>query len=306
MSEAYHRVLLLFVDGVGLAAASADNPLSTAATPHLRSLLGGPLTLESVTRRDGLVLTPIDANLGVEGRPQSATGQTALFTGVNAPRLLGRHVTGFVGPRLKSILEGGNLFHSAARRGWSVTFANAYRPPRQHEGRRPISVTTYSLEVAGLPRRGLAELREGLAVTWDIVRDRFAEGVEGGLDAVTPEEAGVHLAELGKRHRLTVFETFLTDLAGHARFGLEPGEAIGRVDGLLGGLLAARTGDLTVVLTSDHGNLEDATTRVHTRNPVPLLAVGPAAGHFAGARTLLDVTPRILAALSGGRPLAPS
>jgi hypothetical protein len=306
MSEAYHRILLLFVDGVGLAPASADNPLATVPAPTLRSLLGGPLTLESVSRREGLVLTPIDANLGVEGRPQSATGQTALFTGVNAPRLLGRHVTGFVGSRLKAILRGGNLFHSARRRGLSVTFANAYRPPRPEDRRRPVSVTTYSLEVAGLPRRGLPELRAGYAVTWDIVRDRFAEGVDGGVDLVEPEEAGGHLAALTSRHRLTVFETFLTDLAGHARFGMEPGEAVRRVDGLLGGLLAAAPEDLTVVLTSDHGNLEDGTQRVHTRNPVPLLAVGPAAHHFVEARTLLDVTPRILACLSGRPPLVPS
>ena len=38
---------------------------------------------------------PIDAALGIEGLPQSATGQTALFTGVNAPQLVGMHISAF-------------------------------------------------------------------------------------------------------------------------------------------------------------------------------------------------------------------
>lgn len=294
MKRAYHRFLLLFVDGIGLAPATTDNPFAAAPTPALRQLLDGPLTLESTTQRDDLVLAAIDACLGVEGRPQSATGQTALFTGVNAPRLLGRHVTGFVGPRLKAILEGGNLFSWARQRHRSVTFANAYRPPRPSDGRRPISVTTYSIQVAGLARRGLAELVAGEAVTWDIVRDRFGEGLAGPLPTVEPEEAGRHLAAITAAHDLTVFETFLTDLAGHRRFGLEAGEAIARLDGLLAGLRETAPDDLTIVLTSDHGNLEESSSKIHTFNPVPLLAFGPAARRFADARSILDVTPRLL------------
>jgi 2,3-bisphosphoglycerate-independent phosphoglycerate mutase len=292
MKAAYHRLLLIFADGVGLAAASEGNPFAVAPSPALRGLLGGPLTLESRTSRERLLLTGLDACLGVDGLPQSATGQTALFSGVNAPRLLGRHVTGFVGPRLEAVLESGNLFLEASRRGHSVTFANAYRPPGR---RRTASVTTRSLEIAGLPRRSLEELVAGRAVAWDIVRDRFGAALDGALPTVTPRQAGRHLGAIASRHELTVYETFLTDLAGHRRDGLEPAEAVRRLDGLIGGVLAGAGPELTVLLTSDHGNLEDAATRSHTRNPVPLLAVGPAASRFRGATSILDVTPRILA-----------
>ena len=71
----------------------------------------------------------------------------------------------------------------------------------------------------------------------------------------------------------------------------------------MGGLLAALSETdsggpgVTVVLTSDHGNLEDGTHTLHTRNPVPLLAVGPAAGRFADLERLDQVAGRILQVL---------
>jgi phosphopentomutase len=69
-------------------------------------------------------------------------------------------------------------------------------------------------------------------------------------------------------------------------------------DAMLGGLLAAwdDTRGL-VLLTSDHGNLEEAAHTSHTRNPVPLLAVGPDAGAFADLSRIDEVTPRLLARL---------
>ncbi|MDO9170716.1 MAG: hypothetical protein Q7W29_02680, partial [bacterium] len=53
-----------------------------------------------------------------------------------------------------------------------------------------------------------------------------------------------------------------------------------------------------VLLTSDHGNLEDLSTRSHTRNPVPLLAWGPGAATLLARCTRLDeVTPALLSLL---------
>ena len=45
---------------------------------------------------------------------------------------------------------------------------------------------------------------------------------------------------------------------------------------------------------SDHGNIEDMSTRGHTRNMVPLIAVGPGAEEIkTNASSLVDITPRI-------------
>ena len=53
----------------------------------------------------------------------------------------------------------------------------------------------------------------------------------------------------------------------------------------------------TLLITSDHGNVEDVSHTQHTRNPVPLVVRGWAAPYFAEARDLTDVTPCIVDAL---------
>ena len=113
VKEPRTRILFIFVDGVGLAPSGTDNPLSQVPMPYLDELLGGPMVLSgdqsdsvggrshAILAHNGLVLRAVDACLGVPGLPQSATGQTALFTGVNAPALVGDHITAFPTQRLK-------------------------------------------------------------------------------------------------------------------------------------------------------------------------------------------------------------
>lgn len=304
-ADAPQRILLLFVDGVGLAPASAENPLATARTEALIGLLGGPLTIEQAGTEasESTVLVPIDACQGVDGLPQSATGQTTLFTGHNGPAAMGRHVTAFPGSQLRAILAEHSLFLQARRRGFDSTFANAFSE-RYHEliaaRRLRTSASVWAVRAAELALRGTEELRRGEAVSWDILRDLFARRDDETVPQVSAEEAGEHLATLAGRHHLTVFETFLTDLAGHRRAEIEPEEAIERIDGLLRGLLAALPPEVTLVLTSDHGNVEERGHKSHTRNPVPLLVHGPCARSFTDCSSLLDVTPHILAALADG------
>lgn len=294
------RILLVFLDGVGLAEASPSNPLARGHMPALERLLGGPLTREQAQGGSELCLVPLDACLDVPGLPQSATGQTTLFTGLNAAAALGRHVTAFPGPRLRQILEEHSLFRRAARAGRSATFANAFSPlyfELVAQRRLRYSATVCAVLAAGLPLRGLEHLRAGEAVSWDVVRDRLRRHEHEALAQVTAEEAGRHLAALAAQHQLTVFETFLTDLAGHGRGEITVAEALARIDGLLAGALAHLPPDCTLVLTSDHGNVEDDSHTRHTRNPVPLLALGPQAPSFVDLGSLRDVTPRILACL---------
>lgn len=297
MTADYHRLSLVFVDGVGLAAATAANPLAELPSPCLARLLGGPLTLEQCQQKEELLLTGIDANLGVDGLPQSATGQAALFTGINAAESLGRHVTGLPGPRVRAIVESDNLFVRVGENGFRSTFANAYSQTYLDSlstGARRPSVTTCAVSAAGLPLRGLADLERNRAVSWDILRDRFLENVDSEAPVVTALEAGRHLAMIGRHYHLTVYETFITDMAGHGRLGFSVADAVSRLDGLIGGVLEARSRNTTLLVTSDHGNLEESGHRRHTRNSVPLLAVGPLAGRFADVTSILGVAPRIM------------
>ncbi|MDX1384254.1 MAG: metalloenzyme [Thermoanaerobaculia bacterium] len=293
-------LLVVFLDGVGLAAPGPDNPLSSQPLPALEALVGGPLVAGCGGRRNGCGVAEIDATLGVAGLPQSATGQTALFTGINAAERLGRHVAAYPGPRLKQILEADGLLARAGAAGREVAFANAFRPETLREmaaGRRRVSAMVYLATSAGVALRSTADLAAGRAVSWDLERDLVRRGIEAELPPVSPEASGRDLVRLAARHDLTVFDCFLTDLAGHRRFGLVPEEAARRVDRLVAGLLDERPAEMTLLICSDHGNLEEAGHRRHTRNRVPLVAVGPAREAFAGARSLLDVTPGIARAL---------
>ena len=126
-----HKILFVFLDGVGLAPAGPANPLSTVPMPYLQGLLGGPLVYERAGPGDGLlngrvVLRALDACLGVAGLPQSATGQTALFTGTNAPALVGEHITAFPTKALREVIAEHSLLKRAADAGARVIFANAH------------------------------------------------------------------------------------------------------------------------------------------------------------------------------------
>lgn len=276
--------------------------------PTVRQLLGGPLTREQLVVRDGLVLRPIDASLGVPGLPQSGTGQTALFTGENGAVILGHHVPAFPGPTLKRLIAERSIFKRAVESGRRAVFANPFTAEylaAVERGERRASVTTWAA-LAGGPTvlRDVADLRRGEAVAWDVFGDHFAARAGQEIEIVTAEEAGRHLAAVAAGADLAVWETFLTDLAAHGRWELRVEDALARLDGLLAGLLAAAASqpELTILLTSDHGNLEDSTRRTHTANPVPLLAVGPQADRFVGLRSILDVTPAILATLGVEEP----
>ncbi len=47
-----HKILFIFLDGVGLAPPGPDNPLSYVPMPQLQTLLGGPLVLNGSAGQD--------------------------------------------------------------------------------------------------------------------------------------------------------------------------------------------------------------------------------------------------------------
>ena len=75
----------------------------------------------------GTVFRAIDARLGVEGLPQSGTGQAALFTGVNAPRLAGRHYGPYPHSKTRPALTADNVFSRILRLGLAARSAGRVR-----------------------------------------------------------------------------------------------------------------------------------------------------------------------------------
>ena len=308
---ALRSVIFVFLDGIGLGPAEASNPFWSADTLALRRLLGGPLVRGlQIERREGAVpvlFRGIDATLGVAGLPQSASGQTALFTGVNAAKMAGTHVFGFPTERLRKVIAEYSVLKQATQRGLRATLANAYSDGYwtwvREKRRGRYSATTLTNLAAGLPFRTFEDLSQGRAVYWDITHEITREHFRGGLKPISPAAAGRRLARLGTEYHLVLYESFLTDLAGHGRLPLSLDWTLSRVDGMMDGLMAARAPETTLVVCSDHGNLEDTTFKGHTTNPVPLLVIGPGAGHplWDRVKSITDVPSAILGWLDGGR-----
>lgn len=298
-------ILFVFLDGVGLAPAGADNPLTDAPTPALRALLGGPLVIETarLPQRPGLLLRPIDATLGVEGTPQSGTGQTAMLAGVNAPALHGRHQPHVPPVALRPVLAERSILRRVVDAGGRATFANAFTPGywealATRRVRRSASVI--AAEGAGLAFRTAEDLRRGQALSWDITGAALrAAGLD--IPSITPQQAGAALAALAHDHDLVFYENFMTDLAGHGRLTMGLGQIFGLIDALLGAALEHMRPQDTLVLTSDHGNVESLSAPNHTRNPVPLLAVGPDAQRFAQIEDLSQLADGMMDVISSRR-----
>ena len=280
------RTLFVLVDGLGLGPRDpAINPIHAGGCPVLESLLAEHATA-------------IDAGMGVPGIPQSATGQTALFTGLNAAQTMGRHVEGFPGPALRELIRAHNVYDQLAALGCRSTFANAYYTTDVAEvaARKIQSVTTVAALKAFGAVRDLDAMLAGRAVYQDLTRASLRErGYEGPL--VTPEQSAADLVRLVGEYDFTVFEYFQTDRVGHKGSPDDVRRVLALFDAFLAGLMpfAGQPGCL-FVMTSDHGNIEDAGSRQHSANPVPLVAIGDGAAFLKErVRSVMDVTPALVA-----------
>ena len=119
------------------------------------------------------------------------------------------------------------------------------------------------------------------------------------MPVMSPLEAGAHLAALSRTYDFAFFEYWLTDYAGHGQDMQAALSLLEQFDVVLGGLLDNWDDDDLLLITSDHGNLEDLSTRRHTANPVPLLLVGnkKIRQYFNETTDLCGVAPAILRAL---------
>jgi 2,3-bisphosphoglycerate-independent phosphoglycerate mutase len=288
------RVLLIFVDGLGLGENDPEkNPVARARLWRLRLLRDQPAPDPAAA------FAPTDACMGVSGLPQSGTGLTSILAGVNAPSAVGRHINGYCTTSLAALLCGRSLFSRVKTAGRAATFANAYTPKFFLERPRFLSVSTVATEQAGLRLRTLDDLARGEAVFHDFT-NRLLPERGCYLPPITPHEAGARLTHLAEAHAFTLYEHFLTDRAGHARDMDRAIEILENLEAFLDAVLSALNPvETLVVLTSDHGNLEDLSTKQHTTNLVPTLLWGARAAEAAATiRSLPDIAPAILRLLS--------
>lgn len=297
------RVLFIFLDGVGIGPPDPQvNPFFNADLPTLRCLLAEqvPHLDEPEASLGSAVAFPLDPLLGVRGLPQSGTGHTALLTGENGPALYGRHFGPWVPVRLRPVVERFNVLSRAQSKGFSCAFANAY--PKEffssHWARRPAGPPLAAM-ASGLLTRGADELARGEALSSEIVNAAWRTHLGyNDLPEITPREAGRNLALIASEADFTLFAHYGTDYAGHRGRMDGAVRALQRVDAFLAGVMEALPADTVLMVSSDHGNLEDVTAG-HTMNPVFTLMEGPGVhGLREGLTRITDLPGAIMTALS--------
>lgn len=300
------HILFLFVDGIGLGERSADNPFDSLSLPGFASLSGGRPWLQDVPEitDEEALFRPIDPRLDVEGLPQSGTGQATLFTGINCAKVAGRHYGPYPHSKTKPVIAEHNLFKQVERifpeTDQPAAFANAY-PDRFFEYVKRTdrwTVTTRCCLESKARIRGSDDLAAGLAVPADLTGRNWPERFAPALMPEDEEAAARRLLRIASNHSLTLFEYFLTDKAGHRQSAEEAEAVLTSFDRLLGELVRrADPAEVLLVLTSDHGNLEDLSTKSHTLNDVPFAAYGTGSAALSEVRRLDEVTPALVALL---------
>lgn len=288
------KLFLFFIDGIGLGIDDPEvNPIRGLFSP----LMGGAPFVEypEPLRFPGGVLIPADAVLGVEGIPQSATGQTSIFTGINAQALIGSHLSAYPNDVLKAVIMERSLMKVLEARGVRVTAANLYSDEffeKRRGGDRnlfPVSTLTIMASHAGF--RLPEDYRAGMAVFADIT-NRLIKSRGYDIELIEPELAAEHALSIIAEFDFVFFEYFMTDFHGHKRRREELTECVDVLNRFLSEVWAGvDRSETSILVVSDHGNAEDFTTGDHTTNPVPvlLLSEDPAAVDLF-ASTVKDLT----------------
>ena len=303
------RVLCLFLDGVGLGADDpAVNPMAAGHFPTLETLFNGRKLLASSGRlsSDDAELVPADANLGIGGRPQSATGQATILTGLNVPARLGEHYGPRPDARVRAAIDEAGIFarlRDSGRRGY---FCNAY--PQGYfdavkRGKRLLSAVPYAATAGGQQLLDYDDMLAGRALAADFTNLGWRRHLGyADVPVYTPLEAGRELWRIAQPYEFTFFEHWMTDLLGHRRQLAEAVQVLTTFDGFLAGLLeAADLSETLIIVCSDHGNVEDCSHGKHTENPALTLVLGAQRSEIAARiAALTDLAPAMLGFLGAG------
>jgi 2,3-bisphosphoglycerate-independent phosphoglycerate mutase len=292
-------VLFLFIDGIGIGEDHTKNPFFSGNYPGFSQLCGAQNMTQSadVISSETHLFKPIDARLGVDGLPQSGTGQAALFSGQNAAKIIDRHFGPFPHSKTRYLLESESIFHKVQSLGKKPYFINAF-PAIFFERSSRLnrwSCATLMTRSAGLRLNSLDEVLREEAITAEILQDYWHRMLQLEVPSITPRDAVRRVVHALETYDLVLMEYYLTDKAGHAQSSAEADAALSRVDDFIQAFLATSAGtEHTLVISSDHGNVEDLSVKTHTMHAVPLIGWGPGAAALAGVSDLTGVSPAIL------------
>ena len=271
--------LVIFIDGVGIGEANPqNNPFFKYNFNTFSDLFGSIPHLENLSlEKEGRYLFPSDPLMGVPDLPLSGTGQTSIFCGINSSRILGHHFGPFPHSSLVPIIREQNIFKAFKNRKLKAAFANAY--PKVffdyiESGKKRLSVTSLSCQLSDVPLKNSTDLRNGNALSAEIDNDSWVNKLGYNLPIIKPETAGKRLIKLSLQNHFTLFEHFHTDHLGHGRNKENLKERLEILDKFLHFVISNLPEELTLLICSDHGNLENTSIKTHTLNPALTITAG--------------------------------
>ena len=209
-------------------------------------------------------------------------------------------LTAFPNPRLMRLLREHSLLKRLVQGGVSTTSANLYSPgffeSRSRRRKNMFPSSTLSIKAAGIPFRMQQEYLQNKALFADIT-NRFLKEKGFPINLITPEEGARRIINLLREHQAVFFEYFMTDIYGHKRNREDLTVRIDELNRFLRALLDLADDDTAILITSDHGNVEDFDSGNHTLNPVPLIFFAPRSAdrlRAAQCGRLVDVYPLVL------------
>ncbi|ELR68273.1 Phosphoglyceromutase [Fulvivirga imtechensis AK7] len=287
-----NKLIFIFLDGIGLGEHVDTNPLTKASMPTMHSLVGEPLTRHTNVVESDILVKGIDACLGVDGIPQSATGQTSLFTGFNAQAFLGHHLMAYPNNQLISLINKRSILKYAREKHIKSIFANSYTDGffKSFDKTSPnYSVTTRCVLAARTNFNTLDDLIENRAVHWDITNSTLQDIPNNRVPLVSPFKAGQNLKNITDDYDLVLFECFLPDLIGHKKDMDKSIMFLEMFDEFLKGVITDKAENVHILISSDHGNIEDLSFGGHSKNPVPLIFIGNRAPQFLDVNSIDEI-----------------
>lgn len=271
--------IMIFLDGVGIGKADPSiNPFFKFNFNLFSNIFGSTPHLENqIINKDGRFIFPSDAIMGISGLPLSGTGQTSIFCGVNASRILGNHFGPFPHSLLIPIIREKNIFKEFKRLKKKVVFVNAYPQiffDYIESGKKRLSVTSLSCQLSNVPLKKATDLRKGEALSAEIDNEGWVNRLGYSLKIIKPETAAQRLLKIASNYHLTVFEHFFTDHLGHGRYSDMLENRLNVLDRFLYYLLTNLPKNFTLLVCSDHGNVEDISIKSHTTNPALTISAG--------------------------------
>ncbi len=292
-------MIYVFIDGIGLGLSDKSiNPFSCFSSNFFSCLGGTP----SFQPEGELIET--NAQMGYPGLPQSATGQTALFTGYNSLDIVKRHITGLPTYSLRPYIKHASIVKKFIDADLKATVINAYSDPylariRERRGERLMSATSLMQQYSNLPFFTMKDYYDDKALYMDIT-NWFLRQQGHNLPLITPQATGRKLVQLAKNYDLIIYEYFFTDRVGHKASMAGAKRIIRHIDGLLEGIWEEMdTTKQSFVLSSDHGNLEDLSHTHHTNYFVPTIIHGLHKDAFTNNIKFLYDIPRKIMELYG-------